>query len=67
MTVIPIVIDALGTVTKGLVKELDNMGIRGRLDIIKTAELLRSDLVQRRVLKTWEDLQLLKFQREIIS
>ena len=34
VTVIPIVIGALGTVTKGLVQGLENLEIRGRVEII---------------------------------
>ena len=33
VTVIPILIGALGTVTKGLVKELEDLEIRGRVEI----------------------------------
>ena len=42
MTVIPIVIGALGTVTKGLVQGLDDLVIRGRVGIMQTTLLLRS-------------------------
>ena len=41
MTVIPIVISALGTVTKGLIKDLEVLEIRGRAEIIQTTALLR--------------------------
>ena len=41
-TFIPIVIGALGTVTKGLIKGLEDLEIRGRVDILKTTALLRS-------------------------
>ena len=41
VTVIPIVIGALGTVTKGLVQELENLEIRGRVETIQTIALLR--------------------------
>ena len=36
MTVIPIVIGALGTVTKGLIKGLVDLKIRGRMETIQT-------------------------------
>ena len=41
VTVIPIVIGALGTVTKRLVKELEVLEIRGRVETIQTTALLR--------------------------
>ena len=34
--VIPVVIDALGTVTKGLVQRLEDLEIRGRMETIQT-------------------------------
>ena len=40
--VIPIVIGALGTVTKGLLQRVDDLEIRGRVQIIQnTAKILR--------------------------
>ena len=36
MTVTPIVIIPLGTVIKGLVQELEDMEMRGQVDIIQT-------------------------------
>ena len=51
MTVIPIVIDAFGTVTKGLVKGLEDLDIRGRVETIETTALLRSATILRRVLE----------------
>ena len=39
--VIPIVIVALGTITKGLVQGLDDLEIRGRVKTIQTTALLR--------------------------
>ena len=52
VVVIPIVISALGTVTKGLVKGLDDLEIRGRDGTIQTTTLLRSARILRRVLRT---------------
>ena len=37
----PIVTGALGTVSKGLVKRLEKLEIRGRIETIKTTALLR--------------------------
>ena len=42
VTVIPIVVGALGTVTKGLVKRPEDLEIRGRVETIQTIALLRS-------------------------
>ena len=52
VTVKPIVISALGTVTKGLVKGLEEFDIRGRVDTIQTTALLRSARILRRVRET---------------
>ena len=42
VTVIPIVIGAFGTVTKWLIKELEDLKIRGQVVTIQTIALLRS-------------------------
>ena len=39
LTVIPIVIGALGTVTKGLIQRLDDLEIRGRVETIQTTTI----------------------------
>ena len=52
VTIIPIVIGAFGTVTKGLLKGLEDLEIGGRVETIQTTELLRTALVLRRVLET---------------
>ena len=52
MTVIPIIIDVLGTVTKGLIKGLADLEIRGRVETIQNTALIRSARIQRRVLGT---------------
>ena len=56
VTVVPIVIDAFDTVTKGLVKGLEDLEIRGRVKTIQTTALLRSPRIPRRVLDTLGDL-----------
>ena len=66
VTVIPIVIGALGTVIKELVPGLENLEVRGRVDTIQT-RALRSARILKRVMETWGDLLSLKLQREIIS
>ena len=52
VTVIPIVIGAFGTVTEGLIKGLEDLEIRGRLETIQTTALRRSARILRRVLET---------------
>ena len=42
VTIIPIVIGAFGTVTKGLLKELDDLEVGGRVETIQTTPLLRT-------------------------
>ena len=67
VTIVPIVMGALGTITKGLLKALKEFEIDGRLETIQTTALLRTTGILRRVLKTWEDLLSLKIQCKIIS
>ena len=55
MTVIAIVIFALGTVTKRLVPGLEDLEIRGRVEIVQTTALLRSVRILRRVLEIEEN------------
>ena len=52
VTFIPIVIGALGTITKWLIKGLGNIEITGRVETIQTITLLRTDRILRRVLET---------------
>ena len=42
VTIIPIVIGALGTVTKGLIQRQGNIELTGRVETIQTTSLLRS-------------------------
>ena len=56
VTVIPIVIGALRTIRKGLVKWLEDLEINGQVVTIQTSALLRSARKLRRVQGTWEDL-----------
>ena len=56
VTVIPIVTCALHTVTKGLVKGLEDLDIRGRVETIQTTTWLRSARILRRFLETGGDL-----------
>ena len=52
VTIIPIVIGAFGTVTKGLSKRLDDFEVGGQVDTIQTPALLRTSRILRRVLET---------------
>ena len=52
VTIVPIVIGALGTVTKGLLKGLEDLEIGGRVKTIQTTALLRTARIVRRVLET---------------
>ena len=56
VTVIPIVIGTLGTVTKGLLQGLEDLEIRGQVETFQTIALLRSSRILRRVLETLRDL-----------
>ena len=49
---IPVVTCGLGTIPKGLVKELEVLEIGGQAKIIKITTLLRSARILRRVLET---------------
>ena len=52
VTIIPIVIGAFGTVTKGLLKGLEDLEVGGRVETIQTTALLETARIQRRVLET---------------
>ena len=62
VTIIPIVIGALGTVTERLLKGLEDLEVRGRVDTFQTTALLRSARIPRRVLETCGDLLSFKLQ-----
>ena len=53
VTIIPIVIGAFGTVTKGLLKGLEDLEVGGREETTQT--LLKTARILRRVLETWGD------------
>ena len=63
VTIVPIVIGALGTITKGLFKGLEDLEVGGRVETIQTTALLRTA----RILKTWGNLLSLKLQWKTIS
>ena len=60
VTIVPIVIGAFGTTTKGLLKGLEDLGVGGRAETIQMTALLRTDRILKRVLETWGDLLSLK-------
>ena len=47
--IIPIVIGAFGTVTKGLIKGLEDLEISGRVETIQRTALLKTARILRRV------------------
>ena len=56
VTIVPIVIGALGTITKGLLKGLEDLEVGGRVETIQATALQRTARILRRVLETWGDL-----------
>ena len=66
VTIVPVVIGALGTITKGLLKGLEDLEVGGRVETIQTTELLRTARILRRVLETWGELLSLKLQWKTI-
>ena len=52
VTIIPIVIGAFGTVTKRLLKGLEDLEVCGRVLTIQTTALLRTARILRRILET---------------
>ena len=62
VTIMPIVIGALGTISKGLLKGLEDLEVGGRVDIIQTTALLRTVRILTRVLETWGDLLSLQWK-----
>ena len=52
VTIVLIVIGAFGTLSKGLLKGLEDLEVGGRAETIQTTALLRTDRILRRVLDT---------------
>ena len=65
VTEIPIVIVALGTVTEGLILELEDLEIKGWLMTTQMAALLRLDRILNKVLEIWGDVLSLRLQWKI--
>ena len=67
LTIIPIVIGALETVTKGLLKGLEELEVGGRVETVQTTALLRTVRILRRILEICGDLLSLRLQWKTIS
>ena len=67
VTIIPIVIGAFGTVSKRLLKGLEDLDVGRRVETIQTTTLLRTARMMRRVLETWGDLLSLRLLWKTIS
>ncbi len=52
VTILPIVIGAFGTVTKGLLKGLEDLKVGGRVETIQTTALLMTARILKRILET---------------
>ena len=55
VTIVAIVNGAFGTITKGLLKGLEDLEVGGRVETIQMTALLRTARILRRVLETWGD------------
>ena len=67
VTIIPIVIGAFGSVTKGLLKGLEDLEVGGWVETIQTTALLKTSRILRRVLETLGDLLSLNLQWKTVS
>ena len=67
MTAIPIVNDALGTISKGLWRELEDLEISGKVETFQTTSLLRSARILRGVQENREDLQSYSNERPLAN
>ena len=67
VTIVPIVIGASGTITKVLLKGLEDLEVGGRVETIQTTTLLRTARILGRVMETWGDLLSLNLQWNTIS
>ena len=64
---VPVVVGALGTVTKGFEKRLKKLDIRRRNDAIQTSVLLWSGKIVTRVEENWRDLLSFMLQWKITN
>ena len=66
-TIVPILISGFGTISKGLLKGLEDLEVGGGVETIQTTALLRTARILSGVLETWGDLLSLKLQWKTIS
>ena len=66
-TIIPIVIGDVGTVTKGLLKGLEELDVGWRVETIQSTAFLWTARILRRILETWRDLVTLRLQWKTIG
>ena len=67
VTIVPIVIGALGTINKGLLKGLEDLEVGWQVENIQMTALMRTARILRRVPETWGDLLSLKLQWKTVS
>ena len=67
VTIVPIVIGAFSTITKGLLKGLEDLEIGGQVETIQSRALQRTAKILRRVLESWGDMLSLKLQCKTIG
>ena len=67
VTIVPIVIGAFGTITKGLLKGPGDLEVGEQVETIQMTALLKTATILRRVLETWGDLLSLELQWKTIS
>ena len=60
VTGMPIEIGSLKTIHNGLVKKLENLEIRGRVETIQTTSLSWLEAILRRILERWIDFLFLR-------
>ena len=56
VTIVPIVIGAFDTISKGLLKGLEDLEVCGRVETIQMTALLKTAKILRQILETWGDL-----------
>ena len=66
VTIIPVMIGAFGTVTKELLKGLEDLEVGGRVETIQTTALLKAARILGRVQDIWGDLLSFKLQWKTI-
>ena len=67
VTIVPIVIGAFGTITKGLLKDLEDMEVGEQVETIRMTALLTTARIPRRVLESWGELLSLKLLAKVIK